>query len=195
MGLPYRARKGRVRRRHLARGGPRDRQWRAQLGRAHDRRSTRHRLHPDGNRALRFLRRQPPWRQPVREQHRRARCEDRQTTVALSSDSPRSVGLRPGDLSEAADRQARWPRRRRRRAGEQARLRVRVRPRIRAAALADRRASRPAKRRAGRANLADAAVSDPASALRAAVVHRARRQPVSCRPRCRRKCASGCARR
>ena len=61
-------------------------------------------------------------------------------------------------------------------------LPLRVRSRDRQAALADRRATGAAVRRAGRGDVADAAVPDRAAAVRAPEVHREGSQPVHRRP-------------
>ena len=142
VGVPQRAREGRVRRRHLARSGARDRRRRPQLERAHRRRGARHRLHPVRHRALRLLRRQPQRQQPVRQQPRRARRATGKRLWHFQARAPRSVGLRPAAGAEAADRPQRRPQRRRRRAGHQARVPVRLRSRD--------RASRSGRSRSGR---------------------------------------------
>ena len=67
---------------------------------------------------------------------------------------------------------------RRRRAGGQDRIPLRLQSRDRRADLADRGAAGPDERRARRAGLADAAVSDQPAAVRAAEVHGRRHQPV-----------------
>ena len=64
------------------------------------------------------------------------------------------------------------------RATEQARLRLRLQSHHGRAALADRGAARAAIGRAGRDELADAAVPDRAAAVRAPVVHGSRHQPA-----------------
>ena len=69
--------------------------------------------------------------------------------------------------------------RRHRRAGQQAGLPVRVRSRDRQTAVADRGEAGAADRRAGRSDVADAADSDAAAAVRAAVVHGEGHQSVS----------------
>ena len=122
-------------------------------------------------------------RQPVREQPRGARCADGQAPLAPPARAPRSVGLRPAAGAEAADASPERPQHRRRRAGHEVRLHLRVRAQDRQADLPDRRASGSAVRRAGRAELADAAVPDEACAVRAAVVHREGHQSVSARSR------------
>ena len=64
--LPHRAAARRVRCRHVARRRGRQLRRRAQLERIHGRLRARHHLRPYRHRALRLLRREPPWRKPVR---------------------------------------------------------------------------------------------------------------------------------
>ena len=162
----------------VARRRPRQVRRRAQLERVDGRRRDRNDLHPDRHRALRLLRREPRGREPLRQQPARARRAQRQAALALPGDPSRSLGLRLSDRAEAAHGPARRRDGAGRRAAEQARLRLRVQPDHRRAALADRRAPRAAERRAGREELADAAVPDRAAAVRAPVVHRERHQSV-----------------
>ena len=109
---------------------------------------TRHHLRADGHGTLRLLRRQPPRRESVRQQPARARRAQRQAALALPDDPSRSLGLRPADGAEAADRRARRRLDSGHRATEQARLRLRLQSHHGRAALADRRAPRAAVRHA-----------------------------------------------
>ena len=142
----------------------------------------RHRLHPVRHRALRLLRRQPPRattssatslvaldaRTGKRLWHFQTSTTICGTTTCRTAPKLLTVQHDGRDVDVVAQ-------------ADQARLRVRLRPRHRHAALADRGAARAAERRAGRADLADAAVPDRAAAVRAAVVHRERHQSVSSR--------------
>ena len=101
-------------------------------------------------------------RQPVRrEPHLRA-GENRSSGLALPGGPPRHLGLRlPGASDpgrhhgERSSYQGRHP-------GEQAGIHLRLRPQDRSTGLADRRTSGRRLHGAGRADLADAAVSDKA---------------------------------
>ena len=153
---------------------------------------------PFGTARFDFYGGDPPGQQPVRQLAGRARRAHRQAALALPARASRSVGLRPAAGAEAADDPAERPQHRRRRAGDQARLPVRVRARDRTTDLADRGAPGAAVRRPRRDDVADAAVPDQAGAVRAAVVHRKRHQPVSAAPRregARRALRSTCATR
>ena len=112
-----------------------------------------------------FLRRPPAGQQSVCRKPGLRRSEDRPAEVAFPDRAPSDLGLRsllgadsgghhrqrPGDQSGGAADQAVVP--------------VRVRSRDRQAGLADRGAAGPAKRRAWREDVADAAVSDQAAGL------------------------------
>ena len=186
---------GRVRLRHLARRRVPHRRRRAQLERADDRRPARHRLHPVRHRPLRFLRRQPPGREPVRQQPGGARCQDRQAAVAPAARPPRPLGLRPAAVAQAADAAPERPQRGRGGAGHQARLHLRVRSRHGKAVLPDRGTAGAADRRARRGDLADAARA--ASSRRRSRCSRSPRRTStrSCRRPRRTICASVCATR
>ena len=194
MGVPHGARAGRVRRRHLAGCRARHGQRRAQLGRAHAwTRRAASSIIPTGTARYDFYGGNRHGANLFANSILALDAQDRQTALALPDRAPRFVGLRSGDRAEAADREARRPRRRRRGAGEQARIPVRVRARFGPSAVADRGAAGSAERRAGRADVADAAVPDAAAAVRAADVHRARHQSVISRRKRRRSSASSCA--
>ena len=67
------------------------------------------RLHPGRHAADGRVRRPSARRQPVRQQPRRARREDRQAQVALPDGAPRHLGLRHADGAEPARRHGRRP--------------------------------------------------------------------------------------
>ena len=104
-----------------------------------------------GAAALRLLRRRSQGRQPVREQHARARRAHRCARLALPDHSPRHLGLGSADAAGARHRHARRTAHRRGRADHQDRLRLPLRSRDRAAALPDRRARRSPIRHSRRA--------------------------------------------
>ena len=116
----------------------------------------------------------------------------------LPDGAPRPVGLRQPGGAEPARRHRRRPAREGGGAGQQAGVRLHVRPGHRDAAVADRRAAGAALRRARRAGLADAAVPDPAAAVRVPGRERGRSggfHPAAARPRrWRRSRSSGAAR-
>ena len=152
---------------------------REQLGRDVDRRGTRHRLHPDRVGHRRLLRRRSARTEPVRELPARPRREDRQTAVAFPDGASRPVGSRQRLGAAARDGDAQRQEGRRRRARRQDRLPLRLQPRHGRAALADRgTAGRGEPGPVGEV-VADAAVPHQAGAVRAAVVHRGRREPVA----------------
>ena len=138
----------------------------------------RHRVHPDGHRAVRLLRRQPPWREPLRQQHRGARRAEGHAAVAPAAGPPRPVGLRSAAGAEAAHDPAERPQRRRGGAGHEDGVRLRVRAQDRPSDLSDRRTAGAADRRARRGELADAAVPHQAGAVRPPDLHREGHQPV-----------------
>ena len=102
----------------------------------------------------------------------------RQTALALPGRPSRSVGLRSDHRPQAADRPSRRQDGRHRGASDEVRIALRVRPRDRRTALADRRAAGAEERRARRGVVADTAVPDQATAIRAADVRRRRHQPA-----------------
>ena len=81
-------------------------------------------------------------------------------------DSPWNLGLGQSGRAHPAGHHGQWTKDQSRRAGDQAGLRVRVRSRHRQAGLAHRRAAGAAIRRAGRKDLAHAAVPHQARGLR-----------------------------
>ena len=113
----------------------------------------RARLHPGRHAADGRVRRTSPRRQPLRQQPRRARREDREAQVALPDGAPRHLGLRHADGAEPARCHDRRQAAEDHRAVDQAGLALRVRSRDRRADLADRRdagarrATCPANRR------------------------------------------------
>ena len=100
--LSHRAAAGRVRLRHVAGGCVEDCRRRQQLGRAVDRRGARHRLRPDGQPEVQFLRRQSEGRESLRRLPSRARRQDRQASVAFPDGPPRHLGSRQ-QLGAAVD--------------------------------------------------------------------------------------------
>ena len=123
----------------------------------------------------RLVRRASAGRQPVRRIAGLRRRHDRQARLAFPDRASRPVGLRPAGGAGAVRHQGRRQADQGRGADHQDRLHVRLRSRDRQAGVADRRAAGAAIDGAGRANLADAAVSDQAGAVRAARLDR--RQP------------------
>ena len=99
--------------------------------------------------------------------------------LAFPDGSSRSLGSRQRLRAAARDRAPQRPAHRCRRVRGQDRFHVRVQPRDRRAALANRGTAGAEERRARRAGVADAAVSDQAGAVRAPDVHRGRCQSVA----------------
>ena len=121
---------------------------------------------------------------------------DRQAALALPDDPSRPVGPRQRLSAAARHRAAQRPERRRRRARGQDRLPLRVQSRDRRAALADRGASGP-DRATCPASSTSPTQPFPTKprAVRAAVVHGGRREPVAADARAVHEPASACARR
>ena len=158
---------GRVRPRHLEERCVEAHRRRLVVGADVGRSGARPRLHPDQSADDRLLRRLPARRQPVRHQPARARRQDRQARVALPDGAPRHLELRQParrrccSTCRSTARQTPIVVR-----DDQAGLRLHLQSRDRAADLADRRASRRRIGSARRGAVADAAVSDPAQAVR-----------------------------
>ena len=169
--LPYRAAPRPVRLLDLGRRLRRTGRRGQRMG-ADDRRpGTRLRL-PAGERPVEpLLRRPPQGRQPVRQQHRLSRRQDRPPCLALPDRPSRHLGLRPPGAAQPGRHHGRRPRDPHGRAGHQAGLGLRVRPAERQAGVADPRGSGPAVDRAGRANRADPAAADETAAFRPAGHH------------------------
>ena len=165
--LPRRAAARRVRCRHLGRGlaGGVGRPRGVVLPERRPRAG--HRLRPAHRPHRRLLRRPPARRQPVLEQPRRPRRGHRRAGVALPNGAPRPVGVRHRRAADPGGDHGGRPPHPRRHAAEQDRVPLRLRPGHRRARLAHRGAPRAAVDGAGRAGVADAAVPDPAAAVRA----------------------------
>ena len=110
------------------------------------RRSARDRLRADGIGRRGFLRRQPDWRQPVRELPAGARRSHGAAHLALPVRQTRHLGPRPTVAAEPRHGSPERPLHRRRRPGHQARLSLSLRPDGRHAALSDRVPQVPVKR-------------------------------------------------
>ena len=123
---------------------------------------------------LRLLRRPSSGQQPVRREPGLRRPEDRPAQVALPDRAPSDLGLRPVVGADPRRHHRGRQADQGRRAAEQGSVPLRVRSRHRPAGVADRRAAGAAVRRAGREDVADAAVPDQAAGLRAAVGRRRR---------------------
>ena len=146
--------------------------------------AARDRLRPDRIADLRLLRRRPHRRQSLRHVHRGARRAHGQAPLALSVGAPRSLGFRQERRAAAHDDPPQRPQPGCRRRRQQDRLALRLRSRDGRGDVADRRTSGTADRHAGRAELADAALSDQPAAFREANVRRRRYQS---RPASRRR--------
>ena len=131
------------------------------LGAAERRRRTRLRLRPGGDADRRFLRRPPARQQPVRRKPGLPGRAHREARLALPAGASRHVGLGSAHRADPARYHRRRQAHQGRRADHQAGLGLRLRPRDRQAGVADRGAARAAIGRAGREDLADAAVSRP----------------------------------
>ena len=119
-------------------------------------------LHRHGIRDERLLRWVSPGEQPLRELGGCARCEDGQARLALPTDSPRHLGLRPADRADACGHHRGGPPRQGRRPAHQAGIRVRAGPRDGQAGVAHRGAAGAEVRRARGVDVAHAAVSHQA---------------------------------
>ncbi len=93
LGLSYDSASGRVRLRHVAGRRVEGLRRRERVVRRDDRSATRHRLRRDRLGGLRFLRRESHRRRSVREHAARARCQDRQTPLALSGGDVTTSGI------------------------------------------------------------------------------------------------------
>ena len=130
----------------------------------HHRHRARHRLRADRRADVRLLRRRSQGREPVRQLHRRARRDDRHAEVAPAARAPRPLGLRRAGRADARRRQAQRPHDSRGRRHDEDGAGVHLRSRHRRADLRRRRTAGAAEHRAGRSDLADAAVSAEAGA-------------------------------
>ena len=135
---------------------------------------SRPRLHPGRHAAQRRVRRPSSRRQPVRQQPRRARREDRQAAVAFPDGPSRYLGLRHADGAEPDGHHGRRESPEGRGADDQAGLDLHVRSRDRSADLADAGDAGAEERRARRGSVADAADSVEAGAVLAAGPRRRR---------------------
>ena len=130
------------------------------------RRGARLRLPADVEPDQRHVRRSPTRQQPLHEQRRLPRRNDRPARVALSDRPPRPLRLRqPGSADSGRHHRQRTPDPRGR-PGHQAGVRLRAGSRDRRAGVADRGAAGAGLDGARREGGADAAVSDEAAAVR-----------------------------
>ena len=140
--------------------GHRRRRQERRVGAVLGRSGARPRLHSGRHAAHGRVRRPSARRQPVRQQPRRDRREDRQAEVALPDGPSRHLGLRHADGAEPAWTSRSTAQRRKVVAQtHEAGLGLRVRSRDRRADLADAGDAGAAERRSRRADVADAADS------------------------------------
>ena len=156
---------GRVRQRHVGErivGGQRQHR---RLDADYGRRRGRPRVSAGRRSDVGFLRRPPARQQPVRRQPGLRRSEDRPAQVALPDRASPDLGLRPLVGAAARRRDDRRPDAQDRRAADEGNVPLRLRSHHRRADLADRGAAGAAVRRAGREDVADAAVPDQAAGV------------------------------
>ncbi len=136
-------------------------------------RDARHGVRRDRLGVVRFLRRHPPRRQPVRRLRARARRAHRQARLALPGHQARRVGLRLPRRAEPRHRHAQRPHGGRRRADHEVRLRLRARIAGPASRCSRSNRARCRRRRSTASGSSErAAVSGEAAAVRAAGPHR-----------------------
>ena len=194
--VPHDPEARRARPRHVARGRVEDRRRRERLERHQRRRGARPRVPADRLARVGLLGRGPPRRWPLRQLRPRAARGHRRARVALPARPPRPVGPRSPAGARARHGHAGRPAARRGGADHEVGARVRLRPRDRRAALPRRGAPVPLVGPRRRGDVADAADTGPAEAVRAPAADRGRAdRPHARGPRRGRRALPPCAQR